>query len=139
MRQLTEDLRAMALHRSGQPCVMRDRIIGQDRQIRRLAHRTFMEPRRLVHDQPHPAARPRLVIGDEIVLRHVPLGQIGLMPGRKDAVADLAIPQALRRKEEAKAGRHRDMSFWLGRDTAISQVSISADYLLYRSVIVVST
>jgi hypothetical protein len=55
----------------------------------------FRVARRLVHahdlddDEPGAAPRPGPLIGDQRVRRQARLGQVGVMPGREDAVADL--------------------------------------------------
>ena len=48
-----------------------------------------METRRLDDDEAGSALGARLVIGDEVLPRQAALGEVGLMAGREDAVADL--------------------------------------------------
>ena len=58
-----------------------------------------MHGRRLEHDQPDAAARPRLVVGDEVVRRQVLVDEGRLVRGRDDPVLELDRPERERAEE----------------------------------------
>ena len=64
-----------------------------------------MEAGGLDDDETGAAFGPRLVIGNEVLARKPTLGEVGLVAGREDAIADLRVAQ-LEGGEEAGEGSH---------------------------------
>ncbi len=63
-----------------------------------------MEASCLNDDETGAAPGPRLVIGNEVLSRQPALGEVGLMAGRKDAIADLRVAQPEGGEEAREVG-----------------------------------
>ena len=74
MRELAEDLRAMAMSGLRQTAIAGDAIVRGHDDFRRIAEAGFVKTRGLGDDQPGAAARAGLVIGDEGIRRQALFG-----------------------------------------------------------------
>ena len=89
MEQLDEEPRAVRLHRRCDAPVPLDDLREVAAEGVRGEQARRVHRRRLEHDQPDAAPRPRLVVGDEVVRRQVLVDERGLVRGRDDAVLEL--------------------------------------------------
>ena len=99
MEQLHEDLCAFGVDRIEQAPERRDAVIRRAHQQRLGIARGFVDADDLDDDEPGPAPGAGALIGDQRIGRQAAFGQIGVMPGREDAVADLGGLEGEGRKE----------------------------------------
>ena len=99
VEELDEEPRAMGPHgRRHAPVTLDDlRQVAAERVRSQEPGR--MNRRRLEHDQADPPARPRLVVGDEVIRRPVVVDERRLVGGRDDPVWQLDRPELERRED----------------------------------------
>ena len=91
MGDLPEDFRTMAVDATGKVLQARDAVVAGNDQLGAVRKSGGMEAGRLHDDETGASLGPRLVIGNKVFSRQPALGEVGLVPGGKDAIADFRV------------------------------------------------
>ncbi|MNZ90254.1 hypothetical protein D3C78_1092110 [compost metagenome] len=121
VEDLRQHHRALGMAGLGDPAVALDAgVVGGHQHVRGVA-RAVVHPGDLHDDQADTAFRPRLVVGDQLLVDQVVGGHRGVVAGGHDPVLQ-ALAADFQRAEQVREGCHRGtlrFLLWVGPDQAL--------------------